>query len=334
MTTATTRGIPALARRTASIGLGCMGMSWAYTATSGRDDEAAVQVIRGALDRGIGLLDTSDVYGLGHNEELVGRAIAGRREEAIIATKCGLVGAYDEDGQPSLSRDARPQRLRQACHESLRRLGVDSIDLYYLHRIDPRVPLEDSWSALADLVERGDVRALGLSEVTVEQAAAAHAIHRVAAVQSELSLWTRDPLGEGTNADGEPSGDLVAWTAAHGAVFVGFSPLGRGFLSGTVASAHLSACDYRARLPRFTGEAERRNQRIVDVVRRVATRHEVPAAVVALAWVLARGEHVIPIPGTTNLAHLDSNLAAAELRLSAADLAELDAVPPAVGSRY
>lgn len=327
------RTIPALARTTAPIGLGCMGMSWAYTSVEGRDDDAAVAVIHAALDQGITLLDTSDVYGVGHNEELVGRALAGRRDEAILATKGGLVGSY-EDGQARTARDARPEHLREAVDASLRRLGTDVIDLYYLHRVDPAVPLEESWGALAEIADAGKIRALGLSEVSVDQAELAHAIHPVAAVQSELSLWTRDPLGTGSTADGDPTGDLVSWTREHDAIMVPFSPLGRGFLTGSVDVNSLESTDMRRSLPRFADEAREANERIVHTVREVAARHDATPAAVALAWVLARGEHVIPIPGTTKTERLAQNLAAVDLALTDADLEALDAVPPAAGGRY
>ncbi|MBK8437171.1 MAG: aldo/keto reductase [Austwickia sp.] len=327
------RRIPALDQVTSAIGLGCMGMSWAYTHQHERDDAAAVALIRAALDRGVTLLDTSDAYGPFHNEQLVGAAIAGRREEAIVATKAGLLASY-VDGRPHLERNGRPEHLRAACEASLERLGVDVIDLYYLHRGDPDVPLEESWGALAELVGAGKARALGLSEVSVEEAERAHAVHPVAAVQSELSLWTRDALGEGESADGRPAGDVVGWCRTHDAVFVPFSALGRGFLTGELDAADLPASDFRANLPRFAAEALTANQRIVDVVRRVAARCDVPPAAVALAWVLAQGEHVLPIPGTTKLRHLEANVAAAGLVLGADELAELDAAPPATGSRY
>lgn len=329
-----TRRIPALQRDTAPIGLGCMGMSWAYVDPADRDEEAGIAVVRGALDRGITLLDTSDAYAAGHNETLVGRAIAGRRESAIVATKGGLVGEYVDGAARITGRDGTPAHLRAAVDASLGRLGIEQIDLYYLHRVDPRVPLEESWGTLADLMAVGKLRALGLSEVSTEQAALAHALHPVAAIQSELSLWSRDPLGGGTTADGDAAGDVVSWTRENGAVFVPFSPLGRGFLTGELAAQGVGTTDFRASLPRFTGEAGRSNLRIVDAVRTVAARHEVTAAAVALAWVLSRGDHVIPIPGTTKLHRLDENLAAAGVGLTPEDLAELDALPAAEGTRY
>lgn len=331
--TAPTRRIPALSRDAAPIGLGCMGMSWAYTTPEQADEEGAIETIHGALDRGITFLDTSDAYAMGHNEQLVGRALADRREEAILATKGGLIGSY-VDGRPHLERDGRPEHLRAAVDASLQRLDVDVIDLYYLHRVDPQVPLAESWGALAEMVAAGKVRALGLSEVSARQADQAHAIHPVAAIQSELSLWSRDVLGGGTTADGEPTGDLVAWTREHEAILVPFSPLGRGFLTGTVRAEELPDSDFRAGLPRFAADAAASNQRIVEVVQDVAQAHGCTAAAVALAWVLAQGEHVIPIPGTTKVARLDENLTAADVVLTPADLGRLDALEPATGSRY
>lgn len=325
-----TRRIPALDRDVSALGLGCMGISWAYVRPEDRDDAAGLALLRHALDVGITFFDTADVYGAGHNELLCGQALAGR-SDVVVATKGGLVGSF-LDGQYRLVRNGRPDHLRQACDESLHRLGRDVIDLYYLHRVDPTVPLEESWGAMAELVEAGKVRALGLSEVTVAQAQRAHAVHPVAAVQSELSLWTRDPLGSGVTSDGEPAGDLVGWARDAGAVFVPFSPLGRGFLTGDLGP--VPEDDFRATHPRFQDEAKAANEAIVEVVRTVATRHGTTPAAVALAWVLAQGEHVLPIPGTTKPKHLDANVAAASLRLTTADLTELDGVPAPVGGRY
>jgi aryl-alcohol dehydrogenase-like predicted oxidoreductase len=329
MTILPSRRIPALDRDVSALGFGCMGISWAYVRPDDRDDAAGIAVLRHAADAGITFFDTSDAYGAGHNEQLVGQALAGR--DVVIATKAGLVGSF-LDGQYRLVRNGRPEHLRQACDESLHRLGLDVIDLYYLHRVDPAVPLEESWGALSELVAAGKVRALGLSEVTVDEARRAQTVHPVAAIQSELSLWTRDPLGEGVTSDGQPSGDLVGWTREVGAVFVPFSPLGRGFLTGALGP--VPEDDFRATHPRFQGEAVAANEAIVEVIRSVAARRHTTPAAVALAWVLAQGDHVIPIPGTTKPTHLDANIAAASLRLSAADLAELDGVPAPVGERY
>ncbi|TMQ91298.1 aldo/keto reductase [Actinomadura soli] len=324
-----------------AVGLGCMGMSWAY-AESERDDNASVALIREALDLGVTFLDTAQPYGDGHNETLVGRALAGRRDEAVLATKTGLV--VTDVATMKIARRATPEHVKASAEDSLRRLGTDVIDLYYLHRVDPAVPLADTWGAMAGLVAAGKVRRLGLSEVSVAQAAEAHAIHPVAAVQSELSLWTRDAMGApggiaGTVPGDAPAGaggpgDVVSWCAANGAAFVPYSPLGRGFLTGTVTSADFEATDFRGGNPRFQEEALRANLRIVDVVRAVAERHGVTPAQVAIAWTLAQGDHVLPIPGTKKARYLRDNAAAADLDLTPADLAELDAVPAAVGGRY
>lgn len=314
-----------------------MGMSSGYISPEDIDVEKSVEVIHRSLDLGANFLDTSDVYGAGHNEILVGKAISGRRDQVTLATKVGLV----TDTLPSnttRSRDGSPEYIRTAIEASLKRLGTDVIDLYYLHRVDPEVMLEETWAAMAELVSAGKVRALGLSEVTIDEANRAHAIHPVAAVQSEFSLWTRDPQGaadlEGRNADGAPVGDIIGWTRDHDAAFVPFSPLGRGFLTGALDVKTLAQSDFRAGLPRFSGAAGDANQGIVETVRSVATRQGVLPGQIALAWVLAQGEHIIPIPGTTKIANLESNLAAAEIVLTAADLAELNALPAAVGTRY
>ncbi len=328
-----TRHIPGLARHTAPIGLGCMGMSWAYNTPGTSDDAGHIAVINAALDAGISLLDTSDAYADGANEELVGRAVARRRDDAIIASKGGLISSY-VNGQPHLERDGRPVHLRKAIDASLQRLDVDVIDLYYLHRIDPKVPLEDSWGALAEAVTAGKIHALGLSEVSEKQAARAHVIHPVSAVQSEMSLWTRDALGDGLTSDGDPAGNLVGWCREADAIFVPFAPLGRGFLTGVLDPSRLVAGDLRANLPRFQGTALSSNQSIVDAVLIIAARHATTAAAVALAWVLAQGEHIIPIPGTTKIERLSENLSAAGLQLTQDDLATLDALPAPVGARY
>jgi len=301
-----------------AVGLGCMGMSWGYSPAE-RDDDASIEVIRRALDLGVTLIDTADVYGPFHNEELVGRAIAGRRDELTLATKCGLVNV---DGE--MTRDGRPEHVRAACDASLQRLGVDTIDLYQLHRADEKVPLADTWGAMAGLVETGKVRAIGMSEVDADQLDEAHAIHPVGTLQSEFSLWTRGPLT-----------DVLPWCTAHDTGFLPFAPLGRGFLTGTLpTSGDFDATDFRARNPRFTSEALEANQNIVETVRRVAARSGCAPAQVAVAWILAQGEHIVPIPGTKKLRYLEENAAAADVRLGDADLAELDALPDPVGARY
>ncbi|MBP0458781.1 aldo/keto reductase [Streptomyces bomunensis] len=301
-----------------------MGMSWLYQ-ESARDDARSVRVINEALDLGVNMLDTADLYGGGHNESLVGKAIAGRRDDALVATKFGIV--LEDLQARSAHRDNSPGYLRSAVEASLRRLGVDVIDLYYVHRIDPAVPLADTWGAMADLVDQGKVRYLGLSEPTVGQAAEAHSIHPVTAVQSELSLWTRDALEGGPHS-------MVRWCEDVGASFVPFAPLGRGFLTGTLHSSQFEETDFRAASPRFHRSAMEANQRIVDVIREVADRRSATPAQVAIAWTLAQGERVVPIPGTKDPRYLRENVASADLVLTGQDLAELDALPAAQGSRY
>ena len=305
--------------RGSRIGLGCMPMSFGYLDPA--SDDTPDTVIGRALDLGVTMFDTADVYGPFTNEDLVGRALEGRRDEAMIATKVGLV--VGPSGGYPLSRDARPERILEQVHRSLRRLRTDTIDLYYLHRVDDRVPLEESWGAMSSLVDAGHVRALGLSEVGIDELERAHAIHEVAAVQSELSLWTRDALDE-----------VVPWCADHGAAFVPFSPLGRGFLTRTITQARFEAGDFRSSNPRFTDEAIEANQRIVSVVRQVAERHGATPAQVAIAWTLAQGDHVMPIPGTKRIRYLEENVAAATLKLTDEELAALDAVPTPSAPRY
>jgi aryl-alcohol dehydrogenase-like predicted oxidoreductase len=297
-----------------------MGMSWAYDADQ-RDDVASVAVIHRALELGATLLDTADIYGPYTNEELVGRALEGRRDEAVLATKCGMV--VEDIAEYRLGRDGRPEHVREAIDASLRRLRTDHVDLYQLHRVDEKVPVEETWGAMAETVQAGKARAIGLSEVGVEELERAQAIHPVASVQSELSLWTRDALAE-----------VVPWCAAHGAAFLPFAPLGRGFLTGALAPREFAPGDFRRNNPRFEPDAMDANRALVERVRAVAERHGATPAQVALAWVLAQGDHVVPIPGTKRRDRLEENVAAAELALSTEDLAELDALPAAVGSRY
>jgi aryl-alcohol dehydrogenase-like predicted oxidoreductase len=304
------------------IGLGCMGMTWAYG--TGTDSEDPGQVIGRALDLGVDFLDTADVYGPFTNEEAVGKAIAGRRDEVVLATKGGNVARRTEDGGPALPvPDGRPEYLREAIDGSLRRLGVDHVDLYYLHRPDPNVPVEDSIGAMAEMVTAGKALALGVSEFSVEQLDRAQAVHPIKAVQSELSLWTREHLA--TTLD---------WCVRNDAAFVAYSPLGRGFLTGRFRESVFAADDYRARMPRFQEDNLKANLAIVDKIEAVAARHDATAAQVALAWTLAQGEHVVPIPGTRRRSRLEENAAAAGLRLTAGDLAELDALPTPAGTRY
>jgi aryl-alcohol dehydrogenase-like predicted oxidoreductase len=307
-------------RDTGRIGLGCMGMTWAYGATD-RDEAESIATIQRALDLGVTLLDTADMYGPFTNEELVGRAIAGRRSEVVLATKCGLV--VEDEAEYVLSKDGRPEHVRSAVEGSLRRLGTDFIDLYQLHRVDPDVPLEETWGAMASLVEAGKVGAIGLSEVSVGELERAAAIHPVASVQSEGSLWTRDAFEA-----------VVPWCAAHGAAFLPFAPLGRGFLTGALAPQKFPSGDFRKNNPRFQPEAMDANAALVETVKRVAARLDATPAQVALAWLMAQGEHIVPIPGTKRRSRLEENAAAALVVLSAEDLAELDAMPAPVGSRY
>lgn len=303
-----------------AIGLGCMGMSWAYDPDD-RDDERSIGVIRRALDLGVTLIDTADMYGPYVNEQLVGRALEDRRDEAVLATKCGMV--VDDAENIKMHRDGRPEHVLEAIDASLERLGVDHVDLYQLHRVDPEVPIEETWGAMAEIVKSGKARAIGMSEASVDELDRAHAIHPVATLQSELSLWTRDPLE-----------DVLPWCKAHDAAFIPFSPLGRGFLTGAITDADFSDGDFRARLPRFTRQAVDSNQAIVARVREVAERHNASPAQVALAWTLAQYDQMVPIPGTRRPERLDENAGAARLELASDDLGDLENAPVAEGSRY
>ena len=302
-----------------ALGLGTMGMSDGYYGPS--DDASSVATIRHAVDLGVSLIDTADVYGAaGHNEMLVGRALEGVRDRVTLATKTGLVQSPD-----GLVVDGRPERIRRAAEESLRRLRTDRIDLYYLHRIDPRVPVEESVGAMAGLVAEGIVRHVGLSEVGPATLRRAHAVHPVAAVQSEYSIWNR-----------EPETLILPVLRELGVGLVAFSPLGRGLLAGALdGAADLGDDDLRRRLPRFQGENLVRNLGIARRVAEVARRHGATPAQVALAWVLGRGDDVVPIPGTRRRENVASNVAAAALRLTPDDRALLDdpALAPS-GDRY
>ncbi|MCU1670419.1 MAG: aldo/keto reductase [Blastococcus sp.] len=302
-----------------ALGLGCMGMSQSYGAA---DRDESIATIHRALDLGVTFLDTSDVYGDGHNEELVGEAIAGRRDEVQLATKFSL----SRDGA-GMRIDGRPENVRASAEASLRRLGVDVVDLYYQHRVDPQVPIEDTVGAMAELVQAGKVRHLGLSEASAASLRRAAAVHPIAALQSEWSLWTRDLEGE-----------VLATARNLGIGIVPFSPLGRGFLTGAITSpADFDEDDFRRGHPRFTGEAFAANLRLVEAVREMAAQKGVSPGQLALAWVMGQGRDVVPIPGTKRRRYLEENAGAAAVELSADDLARLDAIAPpgvAVGGRY
>jgi aryl-alcohol dehydrogenase-like predicted oxidoreductase len=311
-----------------ALGLGCMGMSQMYGAA---DREESIATIHRALDLGVTFLDTSDVYGSGHNEQLVGEAITGRREEVQLATKFSLSRT---DGVTRI--DGRPENVRACAEASLRRLGVDVIDLYYQHRVDPQVPIEDTVGAMAELVEQGKVRHLGLSEASAASIRRASAVHPIAALQSEWSLWTRDlETARGGGADGDT---VVGVARENGIGIVPFSPLGRGFLTGAITSpADFGEDDFRRGHPRFTGEAFEANLRLVEAVRELATERGVTPGQLALAWVLAQGGDVVPIPGTKRRSYLEENAGAAAVQLGSDELARLDAIAPpgvAVGGRY
>jgi aryl-alcohol dehydrogenase-like predicted oxidoreductase len=303
------------------LGLGCMGMSENYGPS---DDAESLKILARALDLGINFLDTADSYGPFHNEELIGKFLAGRTERVVIATKFGFVRSADPNA-PVI--DNSPDYIRRACEGSLRRLGVDALDLYYAHRIDAARPIEETVGAMAELVRAGKVRALGLSEVSAKTLRRAAAVHPIAAVQSEYSLWERGVERE-----------VLPACRELGVSFVAFSPLGRGFLTGAVANVtELATDDYRRQLPRFQGDAAAHNQRLVAQLAGIAREHRCTAGQLALAWLLARSPEVIPIPGTRRLQRLEENAAAVDVRLTTETRARLDALfaPGAVaGERY
>ena len=303
-------------------GLGCMGMSDFYGV---RDEEAAIKTIHHALDNGINFLDTADMYGPFTNEILVGRAIKGRRGNVVVATKFG--NERDETGK-FVGINGHPDYVRKACDASLARLNVEYIDLYYQHRVDVKVPIEDTWGAMKGLVEAGKVRHLGISEAAPATIRRANAVHPITAVQTEWSLWSRDPEDNG----------VLATVRELGIGFVAYSPLGRGFLSGQIRSIDdLDPSDVRRGHPRFQGENFAKNLELVDRVNEIAKKKGVTPSQLALAWVLAQGDDVVPIPGTKNIKYLDENIAALDVQLSAGDLQLIDAAAPkgaTAGARY
>ncbi len=307
-----------------ALGLGCMGMSEFYGSPEERDEGRSIEVIHRALDLGVNFLDTADMYGPFDNERLVGEAIRGRRDEVVLATKFGNVRS--EDGA-FLGIDGRPEYVRQACHESLRRLGVDHIDLYYQHRVDPDVPVEETVGAMARLVEEGKVGHLGLSEAAPKTIRRAHAEHPIAALQTEYSLWSRDPEAE-----------ILPTVRDLGIGYVAYSPLGRGFLTGRFERFEdLPEDDWRRRSPRFQGENFEKNLELVERVEEIAAGKGCTPTQLALAWVLAQGDDVVPIPGTTRIGHLEENVAALEVELTGAELERIEEAFPvdaAAGLRY
>ena len=306
--------------RISAIGLGCMSISWGYFLAP-QDEAASERTVQRAVELGVTHFDTASLYGRGHNETVVGRALRNRPDDVLIASKCGLVNHGDERGT---FRDGKPEALRRQCEESLTRLGLETLDLYYLHRVDPEVPVEESFGALAELVGEGKIQRLGISECTVDELARAHSTHPVSALQSEFSLWTREPLG-----------DVIPWCADNGVSFVAFGVLGRGFLTGALGAAQeFPAGDFRAGNPRFQPDAMAANLAIVEGLRRVGDRIGATPAQVAVAWVLAQGEHLLPIPGTKRAHYLEEDLGGGTVALDASALAEIDALPAAVGARY
>ncbi|MCA9667972.1 MAG: aldo/keto reductase [Myxococcales bacterium] len=303
------------------VGLGCMGMSEFYGAA---DDAKSISVIHHAVDSGVNFLDTADMYGSGRNEELVGRAIADRRDKVVLATKFAILRG---EGGSFEGISGKPEYVKKACDASLARLGLDHIDVYYQHRVDPNVPIEETVGAMAELVSAGKVRYLGLSEASADIVRRACAVHPITALQTELSLWSRDPEDE-----------VLDVCAELGVTFVAYSPLGRGFLTGAIKSVDdLAENDFRRNLPRFSRENFHKNLELVTKIEELADKRGVTPAQLALAWVLSRGEHVVSIPGTRSATRVDENAAAAEITLSADELATIDAIAPqgvAIGGRY